>query len=187
MISPVVPGIPMTGWLATASSSTTIQRGRFVKVIGAWAADAPNVPNKARTGDLKLAIASRADLVTISGAGTQVYPLDKYTFNDSGSDHYHDSVTSGEVCLFWTNGGEYWTDEYETNYITSSTTLGTRLFIDADGVLSASANPTNVFTGASPLPVAIFMGMRSTPATTQWYAPGGTKVPWIRYRLIDRG
>jgi len=189
MISPVRPGIPMTGWLATANATTTVQRGRFVKIIGAWAGDAPNTPSKARTGDLKLAVASRADLITVSGLGTQVYPLDKYTFSDSGSDHGHDTIASGEVCIYWTGGGEYWTDEYNTTTITSSTTLGTRLYIDADGVLCASAaNPADWGTITAELPVAVFLGMRGTPATTQWYAPNGsTKVPWIRYRFIDRG
>jgi hypothetical protein len=149
-------------------------RGMFCKLSGKFTTAVGNA-GKAGAGEAKLILATGTDADNVKGL---VYPIDKLTLLNEDSDSSYDTLASGDRVIYYT-AGTFDTDQFNTTGITSSTAIGTKLFVQSDGKLNIESG-----TVASGSAVAIFLKFNTVGTANEFNDSARYASNTITYRLL---
>ena len=158
MLEPkVYPPDGVNGLGVAYTGSSGIRKGSWVKLNGSFSTtDVAGLGTNAWFPGYGRANDAKWTPVAATGLGTAVTlgMVDKVEYDRQDSNLTLDYVYSGERCLVYTKG-EFETDQYATADFATAPTIGTMLYVDANGVLA-----TGYLSGETPR--AVFMGMASS-------------------------
>lgn len=158
----------------SAAINGAYTRGMFCKLSGKFSS-AVGHAGQAAAGEAKLILATGTSADNATGL---LYPIDKLTLVPEYSDTDYDTLASGDRVIYYT-AGTFDTDQFNSAGITSSTTAGTKLFVQVDGKLSVESG-----TVCSGTPVAVFIKYNTVGTAEEFNQSARYASDTITYRLL---
>ena len=161
----IVPQEAMYGMGYLSCGATAPKTGGWGMISGSFSTVAgptgrEGKPGYAKSGDVRIIALKGSSAAFVSGVQTdysaQLGMLDKLHFQREDSDLTLDTLVSGAGVLFITKGLVD-TDQYASDFFAGTVAIGTKLYIDTNGVLN-----TGTITDQTLLkPRAVYMGTRN--------------------------
>jgi hypothetical protein len=161
------------GYLFCGSSG--VKTGGWVYLDGVFAADGgpsgkAGKPGYAKSGSLQFTACAGQSLATVSGFQVDyskpMFMMDKIHFQKEDADLTLDTIVSGEgiVCI---KKGFVDTDQYATNFFNATVSVGAKLYVDTNGLLTTGLFGSTTLDNSMVKPRAIYWGTKnSTNAAT---------------------
>lgn len=180
MLEVKLPGVARTGY---NGHTTAVNKGVFMRNTGV-AFVAGDVP-PGTTGNASVGDAPKMVLATqYIHSGYGVFPVGKLIFATEGAEQSLDTIASG-ARLFYLEGGEIETDEYDVTCSGTGTANGDKIWLNSSGQIALSGSNGADPAGWNLPPIGEIVKVSSFPQTANWYNGGvtGTKKKTVWYRL----